>query len=151
MKKTVLFIIAIPVATLIQAQEPLTRGERDVQQTVIQFFEILSNRDSVGLFNYCTADIVLIEYGSTWNADTLIRKAIRSNTTTDFKRINTIDFLSTTVTKKTAWATYNLRSEITGNGKQSDVQWIETIVAVKEKKRWKIKALHSTLIKRDTK
>ncbi len=149
MKKPALLIIAVSVAVLLQAQQSITKDQQDVQHTVIQFFEALSNRDSVSLKNHCTADILLIEYGSVWNADTLIAKAILLNTATDFKRINTIDFISTAVIKKTAWAIYNLRSEITRNGKQSVVQWMETVVAVKEKKRWKIKLLHSTLIKRD--
>ena len=149
LKKRILLIIAISVSTLLQAQQLLTKDQREVQQTVIKFFEALSNRDSVSLKNNSTADIALFENGSIWNADTLILKAIVSNTATDFKRINTIDFISTTVNKTTAWATYNLRSEITRNGKQTTVQWMETVVAVKEKKRWKIKVLHSTLIKRN--
>lgn len=120
-----------------------------MQQTVIKLFETLSNRDSVSLKKYCAADIVLFENGSIWNVDTLILKAITLNTSTDFKRANNIDFISTTVNKNTAWATYNLHSEITRNGKQANVQWMETVVAVKERKKWKIKVLHSTLIKRN--
>ncbi|CAN5720336.1 hypothetical protein BH11BAC4_BH11BAC4_21570 [soil metagenome] len=69
------------------------------------------------------------------------------NTAIDFKRINNIDFINTIVNRNTAWATYNLHSEITRNAKQTNVQWMETVVAVKEKKKWKIKVLHSTLIK----
>jgi ketosteroid isomerase-like protein len=149
LKKTALLFIAISVAALLQAQQPLTKDQREVQQAVTRFFEALSNRDSVSLKKNCTADIVLIEYGSAWNADTLISKAIVSNTATDFKRLNTIDFINTTVANKTAWLIYNLRSDITRNGKLSIVQWMETVVAVKEKKRWKIKLLHSSLIKRD--
>ena len=34
------------------------------------------------------------------------------------------------------------------NGKKVIVQWMETVVVVKENKKWKIKVLHSTLIKR---
>ena len=132
-----------------QAQQLLTKDQQEVQQTVIKLFEALSNRDSVNLKNYCTADITLFENGSIWNADTLILRAITLNTATDFKRINTIDFINTTVNKNTAWATYNLHSQITRNGNQANVQWMETVVAVKQRKRWRIKVLHSTLIKRN--
>ena len=145
---TTLLIITISLSTFLQAQQPLTKDQQEVQQTVIKFFDSLSNRDSVNLKNYCTADITLFENGSTWNSDTLILKAITLNTATDFKRTNKIDFINTTVNKNTAWATYNLHSEITRNGKQATVQWMETVVAVKEGKKWKIKVLHSTLIKR---
>lgn len=150
-KKIASLILAISLATFLQAQQLLTKDQQEVQQTVVKLFESLSNRDSVSLKNYCTTDILLFENGSTWNADTLILKAITLNTATDFKRVNTIDFINTIVNGNTAWATYNLYSEITRNGKQSTVQWMETVVAVKEHKKWKIKVLHSTLIKRSEK
>ena len=149
MKKIIILLLAFHFSTLLQAQQQLTKAQQEVHQTVINFFEALSNRDSVSLKNNCTADILLFEHGSTWNADTLILKAITLNTTTDFKRINTFDFISTTVANNTAWTTYNLHSEITRNGKQATVQWMETVIAIKEKQKWEIKILHSTLIRRN--
>ena len=149
MKKTILPILAIYFSTLLQAQQQLTNDQREVHQTVINFFGALSNRDSVSLKNNSTVDILLFETGSIWNADTLILKAITLNTATDFKRINSFDFINTTIADNTAWTTYNLHSEITRNGKQATVQWMETVIAIKEKQKWKIKVLHSTLIKRN--
>ena len=147
MKIILLLFIAISVTGLLLAQQPLTKDQRTVQQTVIQLFDALSNRDSVGLKKYAAADILLFENGMTWNLDTLIKKAITLNQATDFKRVNTIDFINTTVDKNTAWVTYNLNSEITRDSKQASGQWMETVVLVKEKTNWKIKILHSTLIK----
>lgn len=144
-----LLIILLGSSMVLKAQQILTKDQQKVQETVVNFFEALSNRDSIALKKYATADIVLYEYGSIWNADTLIRKAIKLNTATDFKRINIIDFISTTVTKKNAWASYNLHSEIMKDGKKSTVQWMETVIVLKKKKIWKIKVLHSTLIKRN--
>ena len=148
LKKATLLIFTISLSTFLQAQQLFTKDQQEVQQTVIKLFEALSNRDSVSLKNYCTPDIALFENGSIWNVDTLILKAITLNTATDFKRINNIDFINTTVNRSTAWATYNLHSEITRNGKKATVQWMETVVVVKENKKWKTKVLHSTLIKR---
>ena len=130
------------------AQEPLTESQRSVQQTVIKMFDALSNRDSISMKLYCTADIALYEYGQVWNIDTLIMKAITLNQAADFKRTNTFDFLNTNVDKTTAWATYRLQSAITRDGKQVTLQWLETVVLVKEPKQWKVKHLHSTLVKR---
>ena len=149
MKKIIILLLAIYFSTLLQAQQQLTKDQQGVHQTVINLFEALSNRDSVSLKNNCTEDILLFEHGSTWNADTLILKAITLNTATDFKRINTFDFINITVANNTAWATYNLHSEITRNGKKATVQWMETVIVVKEKQKWKIKVLHSTLIRRN--
>ncbi len=149
MKKIIILILAINFSASLQAQQQLTKDEQEVHQTVINFFSALSNRDSVSLRNNCTADILLFENGSIWNADTLILKAIALNTSMDFKRTNTFDFINTTVANNTAWVTYDLRSEMTRNGKQSSVQWMETVIVIKEKQNWKIKVLHSTLIKRN--
>jgi hypothetical protein len=134
---------------LLQAQQVFNKDQREVQQSIINLFESLSKRDSISLKKYCAADIKLIEYGSAWNMDTLILNAITLNTARDFKRINTIDFISTEVNGNTAWANYYLQSEITRNGKLLTVKWIETVVAVKEDKLWKIKVLHSTLLSRN--
>jgi len=144
--KLLLFIFFCPC--FLNAQQPLTSIRQEVQQTVINMFEDLSNRDSVSLKNHCTMDVTLYEYGQVWNLDTLILKAITQNQSTDFNRTNTFDFINTTVDKTTAWVTYNLHSEITRNGKQGTAEWLETVVLVKEKKQWKVKHLHSTLIKR---
>jgi len=75
-------------------------------------------------------------------------KAITLNQSADFKRINSFDFINTNVDKITAWVTYRLQSVVTKDGKLATVQWLETVVLVKAKKQWRVKHLHSTLIKR---
>jgi ketosteroid isomerase-like protein len=147
MKTIGLLILVLSLSRVVQAQQSLTKDQQDVQNTVINFFETLSNRDSVALKNYCTAEVLFIEYGQVWNLDTLVRKAIRLNTASDFKRINSLDFITSYVDKNTAWTTYNLHSEIIRDGKKTTIQWLETIVAMKVKDRWKIRVLHSTRIK----
>ena len=111
-------------------------------------FQALSNRDSATLKLYCAPDITLYEYGQIWSIDSLIRKAIVMNQSADFKRTNTFDFISTETDKTTAWVTYRLSSVITRDAKETVMQWLETVVLSKQKKRWKVKHLHSTLIKK---
>jgi ketosteroid isomerase-like protein len=149
MKKIPLLLIAISISTLLKAQVQLTTSQQAVEQTVIKFFDALSNRDSVSLKAHSTSDITLYEYGQVWNMDTLILKAITLNTSADFKRTNSFEFINTTVDKNTAWVTYRLQSVVLKDGKQTTVLWLETEVLVKEKKQWKVKHLHSTLIKRN--
>ena len=148
MKKTAGFLTAILCYSLIQAQQSTTNNQQAPQQAVVKLFDALSNRDSVNLKVYSTADVTLYEYGQVWNIDTLIQKAITSNQSADFKRTNSFEFINTTVDKTMAWVTYRLQSVIFKDGKQTTVQWLETVVLVKERKRWKVKHLHSTLIKR---
>lgn len=149
LKKTTVLAIAIYVSTLLQAQQQLTKDQRQVQQAVVKMFEALSNRDSVSLKALCTTDVTLYEYGQVWNIDTLINKAIALNMATDFKRSNTFDFVNTETSKNSAWVTYRLSSTIIKDNKQATVLWLETVILAKQKKRWKIKHLHSTLIKRN--
>ena len=148
MKKATCSLLAFSFGILLHAQTALTQRQQAVQQTIIRMFEALSSRDSVGLKLYCADDIQLFEYGMVWTIDTLINKAIVLNRAADFKRVNTFDFTNISVDKKTAWATYKLRSEINSDGKQRIMEWIETVVLVKDKKRWRIKLLHSTLTKK---
>lgn len=148
LKKTSLLVIAVSFSTLLKAQLSPTNDQQKIQQTVINFFESLSNRDSVSLKSYSTTDITLFEYGRVWTLDTLIRRVIKLNTANDFKRVNSLEFINSSADKNTAWATYNLHSEITRAGKQVSIHWLESVILVREKKKWRIKVLHSTMIKR---
>ena len=80
--------------------------------------------------------------------DTLILKAITLNQSADFKRTNSFEFINTMVDKTTASITNRLQSVIVKDGKQVTSQWLETVVLIREKKEWRVKHLHSTLIKR---
>lgn len=148
LKKISLLFPAILCIALLQAQQPSTNSQQAAQQAVIKMFDALSNRDLVSLKAYCTADITLYEYGQVWNIDTLILKAITLNQSADFKRTNSFEFINTTVDKNMALVNYCLQSVIFKDGKQTTVQWLETVALVRERKQWKVKHLHSTLIKR---
>jgi hypothetical protein len=146
LKRIILLIIIISLNPSLQAQQPLTKDQQQVQQTVVKLFEALSKRDSISLKTYCTIDITLYEYGQIWNIDTLINKAITMNTTADFKRTNTFEFISTETDKNIAWVTYKLSSVIIKDGKQTTILWLETVFLNKQKRQWKVKNLHSTLL-----
>lgn len=148
MKNIFLVVLLLINQFVVHAQSNLYRRQQTVQQVVIKMFDALSNGDSVALKTYSAADITLFEYGQIWNIDTLILKAITQNQSADFKRNNSFEFINTTLDKSTAYVTYRLQSVIFKDGKQSTVQWLETVILVKEKKRWKVKHLHSTFIKR---
>ena len=148
LKKIILLIITISLSTFLQAQQLLTKDQQQVQQAVGKMFEALSKRDSVSLKAYCTTDITLHEYGQIWNIDTLINEAIIMNTAVDFKRTNTFEFIRTETNKNIAWVTYRLSSAITEDSKQITIQWLETVVLERQNKQWKVKHLHSTVIKR---
>lgn len=148
MKKVIFLVIAISATVVLQAQQPFSKKQQEVQQTVVNMFAALSNRDSVALKSYCSADITLYEYGEIWNIDTVIRNGIAANVSADFKRTNTFDFINTEAGKTKAWVTYRLTSVVTRDAKVITVQWLETVVLERQNKKWKVKHLHSTLLKR---
>jgi len=148
LKKLLFLTIGIFLTVFLQAQQLFSKKQQELQQTVVNMFQALSNRDSVTLKYYCSSDITLYEYGQIWNIDTLIRRGITLNQSADFKRTNTFDFISIEATKNTAWLTYRLNSVITKDAKETVVQWLETVILVTENYQWKVKHLHSTLIKR---
>lgn len=131
-----------------EAQARWTKKEQKVQETVVSLFQALSERDFNKLKSYCTTDISVLENGISWNLDTLEQKINSTKAIPDFKRVNTIGFLDTRVKGKTAWVSYNNRADVIRNGQKGYVQWLESVVLVKEGKFWKIQLLHSTLIKR---
>jgi hypothetical protein len=146
LKKLFLLIITVSLSTFLQAQQLLTKDQQQVQQAIVKMFDALSKRDSVTLKTYSTIDITLYEYGQIWNIDTLINKAIIMNTAADFKRANTFEFINTETDKNIAWVTYKLSSVIIKDGKQTTLLWLETVFLNKQKRQWKVKNLHSTLI-----
>ena len=123
-----------------------SKHEQDVQQRIVKAFDALSDRDAGGLRKQCTTDVRFYEYGEAWSVDTLIDRAITKNTAADFKRTNKFEFLSTTIQGNVAWVTYKLQSDMTRNGKNTAVQWLETVILVLEENNWKIKVLHSTRV-----
>ena len=147
MQKIILMLVLLLLSLITSAQNS-TKKEDAVQQTVVKLFDALSNRDSVSLKAWTTADVTFYEYGELWNIDTLIHKAIKLNTAKEFARTNTFDFIHTTVDKKMALVNYRLQSVIIRDGKQATLQWLETVVLIKVQNKWKVKHLHSTLIKR---
>jgi hypothetical protein len=148
MKNFFLWAILFFVSTVfVRAQNKSDDKQQAVQKAVIDLFQGLADRNLDKLKQNCTTDVLILEHGAVWNLDTLIQK-VSQNTAPDFKRINTFEFIETKVSGQMAWTTYNNQAEVTRNGKTGVIKWIETAILTKEDGKWKIKTLHSTLLKR---
>lgn len=141
--RTYLFILLVLLSVTAVAQKA-NKAQLAVQQTVENMFATLTNVDTAALKTFDTPHVRFYEYGQAWTIDTLIQKVMQSKSIPDFKRINSFQFVNTSINKKTAWVTYYLESTFTRNGKEELVKWMETVVLIKEKKKWKINVLHST-------
>lgn len=141
--KLICFVFVLLSVTTIQAQRTSQIQEK-IQQSVVSLFTALTNADTTALKRSCTEDVRFYEYGQIWTIDTIIQKVMQSKSIPDFKRTNSFEFVSTTINKQTAWATYYLQSTFIRNGKEELVKWMETVVLQKEKRNWKVAVLHST-------
>lgn len=146
MKQSFIALIAVLFTIAGHAQEPTSKSQQAVQQTIINIFEALSNRDAASLRDNCTPDVRFYEYGESWTVDTLINRAITKNLAPDFKRTNKFDFINTKLKGGIAWSTYNLTSTITSNGKDRIVMWNETAILLRDRKQWKLAVLQSTRV-----
>lgn len=144
MKIIVILFLAISIPGLLKAQKKQSTDEHSVQQTVIDLFDALSKRDSVMLKENCTVDILIFEDGKVWNVDTMMGAIITLKKLNDYTRINKIEFIHTEIHNDVAWTTYHNQADITVNGKNRSVKWVETVILIRDGKKWRIKILHST-------
>jgi ketosteroid isomerase-like protein len=146
MKKSLLTIVLLlTLLPFVNAQSSPTSKQQSVQKTVIDMFQALADRDVAKLKYHCTQDVLILESGAVWNIDSLTRR-VSGNTVTDFKRVNTFEFVETKLEGNIAWTTYYNQADITRNGKTRVVKWLETAILVKEDGQWKVKTLHSSLL-----
>ncbi|RYG00399.1 MAG: nuclear transport factor 2 family protein [Chitinophagaceae bacterium] len=123
-----------------------TSTQKAVEQTVVQFFDAMSAYDFDKMRSCCTADMKLLEYGEVWNMDKLV-SSMKPFANKGATRINTLDFLTTTVNENAAFVIYNNTADFENNGKKQRLNWLESVTLVKEKGVWKMQLLHSTVLK----
>lgn len=142
--KKVYFLVIIILRSVTVKAQTVNKEQVVIQQTIKNMFVALSNTDTAVLKTFVTTNLRLYEYGQVWTIDTLIKKVVQSKSIPDFKRTNSFEFVNISINQKTAWAAYYLQSIITRNGKEETVNWMETVILLKEKNQWKINVLHSS-------
>ena len=143
--KKIIFSVLLVLAFVNSNAQQKTMVQKEAEQTVINFFEALSALD-FDKMRYYTKNIKLVEYGEVWNIDTLIN-AMKPSVGKNEKRINTLVFLDTEIKGNTAWLIYNNTADFELNGKKDRINWLESVVLVKDAGRWKISLLHSTVLR----
>lgn len=147
MKRTLLLSMAIIfMLTNVDAQSRKKKEQDKINQTIIKFFDGLADLNDTIIKQYSTADFMLLENGEVWNMDTLINE-LNHLKRVSFSRTNHLSFIQTEVSGKTAWVAYNNAADITINRQKMNVQWLESAFLVKKGKEWKVRLLHSTLLK----
>lgn len=150
MKTNLLILVLLLSSISLTAQtgpaKSFSPTELEVNETVIKFFDALSELDAVKLKQQVTTDFMLLEDGAVWNTDSL-SKYFEPMKKLNIIRENKFNFVKTVVTDQTGWTAYYNRADMKIGQKQLAKDWLESAVLIKENGTWKIKLLHSTIIK----
>ena len=141
MNRVFSFILLSSISLLSFAQTP--KSHTEVQSVITRLFDGLAALDITAVRVEVTSDFLLLEEGQVWNIDSLIT-AIEPLKELTYKRDNNLEFIRTEVKGKMAWVSYKNWAEVQFFDLKRDVKWLESAVLVKERKRWRIKLLHST-------
>ena len=96
----------------------------------------------------CTKNYILIENGEIWAMEKE-SEYYRSNSHRIIDRKNNFDIKYIRIFGNTAYAVYNLKSDIIETGNLKTKNWNESVIFRKLEGKWKIELIHSTPI--DTK
>lgn len=91
-----------------------------------------------------TKDIQFVEYGEVWDLNVLI-DALKPMVGKGVIRTTILKFLKTEIYQNTAYMIYNNTADFVENsGVKKRAEWLESVVMIKDKGKWKITLLHST-------
>lgn len=125
-----------------------SKEAQPLHEVIEKTFEALNRADTVALNDLLTNDVHFYEYGESWDLERVRKIALKSTETPGFHRVDSFDYVRTKQTGNTAWVTYYLKSDITRNGKTETHHWMETVILVKEKGKWRLDVLHSTRLEK---
>ena len=112
------------------------------------FQSIFSDLDSTAVLKYYTNDFMLLENGVIWNNDSInsyIRKSQVNKQ--NYQRLNRFDFVKSVYNQNTIWIAYeNYATFVNEKDTLGTAHWLESVIAKKEKGKWKLQQLHSTIV-----
>lgn len=147
MKFFLIFLLIITSVTNVFSQSDAGTDSLAIQQAVIKLFDGIAAIDSSVIVSQVTKDFLLLEDGRLWNTDSLI-SVLKPMKKQDFKRTNEFRFVKQQSDGSTTWVVYYNTAHILFNGQTRDVNWLESAVVVKDENTWKVKMLHSTMLKK---
>lgn len=130
-------------------------AEIEIAKGLVQgsFDAIWSGLDTSALSTFHTSDFILLEHGMVWNNDTIRNYLLRetpNKLSKGYERLNRFDYIAAKHRGESIWLAYhNYGTWVLGEDTLRNAEWLESIVAVKEKGTWKLEQMHSTRVKRN--
>lgn len=144
MKSILLLTVAFFFSSVLYSQS--TGDSADIVKLLENDYKALGKSDIESRLRNCTADYLLIENGEIWTLQKEI-EYMRSKQGIKTTRTDQFDFTTVKIIGQTAYAVYELRSQITRNNETKNYQWTESVIFVKPAGEWKIKLIHSTKVR----
>ncbi len=131
-----------------EAQNVLSPEEEEIAKELIQgsFDKIWGGVDSTAIADYHTDDFIILEHGEVWDNDR-IKTYIRGQLTRDDRplRKNSMEYISIEKYGNSIQMAYHNHAEfIRADTLLAKRQWLESALAVKTPKGWRLKMMHST-------
>ena len=146
-----LFIFIFSLTSCKKQNEQIADDTKDFKavEQVVQgvFDDVWSDKKAELLMKYHTADFILLEHGEVWTNDTIAKwceRAKKSNQVV--KRINSFDFFKTKREGNRIWMAYHNYALFKYDDGESNAEWLESIVAIKQDSIWKLELMHSTRV-----
>lgn len=128
-----------------------TEDFKAVEQIVQHAFDdIWSAKKAERILKYHTDDFILLEHGEVWTNDTIANWCKRAKLRdAGVKRINSFDFFEAKREGNRIWMAYHNYATIKRDTLERKLQWLESIVAIKQDTIWKLEMMHSTRVNRN--
>lgn len=141
--KTLFAISFLIVTCFVANAQEKSKDQKEIEQTVVSFFDAISALDFEKMKSYTKAT-QFVEYGEVWELNVLI-DALKPMLGKGVTRTNILKFVKTEVYQNTAYVIYyNTADFVENNSRKKHVEWLESVVMIKQKGKWKITLLHST-------
>ncbi len=114
------------------------------------FDDVWGNKKAELLSKYHTNDFILLEQGEVWTNDTIANWCKSAKLSDEgVKRINSFDFFEAKKEGNRIWMAYHNYATIKKDTLERKLQWLESIVAIKNDGTWRLELMHSTRINRN--
>jgi len=150
-----LFAFFLIITSCQKEKDEMLTSDNDDFETVEQlvqsvFDDIWSDKKAELLTKYHTDDFILLEHGEVWTNDTIANWCKRAKLRDKgVERINRFDFFEAKKEGNRIWMAYQNYATIKKDTMERKLQWLESIVAVKQDRIWKLELMHSTRINRN--
>ncbi len=134
-------------------EQSITPAEIQIAKDLVQgvFDDIWSARDSTRLLDYHTQDFVILENGEVWD-NARIKKFMRDQMSRQNRpdRINKMDYISVDKYGESIQLAYHNHADFIRNDSLLfEGNWLESALAVKTEKGWRLKMMHSTWVNKE--